>query len=81
MASTNDITGDSIQTGTVTDEYRTGHETIFGVKPPRVPYVYVPPTLQEVEDSQAEDEEFKRIAKEFDDKVVMKEEYYDLDSE
>lgn len=63
MATTNDITGDSIQTGTVTDEYRTGHETIFGVKPPRVPYVYVPPTQQDLDDAKAEDEAFNNINK------------------
>ena len=72
MATTNDITGDSIQTGVVTEEYRSGHETIFGKKPPKVPYVYVPPNVKEVEDAQAEDEEFKRIAKEFDEKVIMR---------
>jgi len=63
MAATNDITGDSIQTGTVTKEYREGHEIIFGKKPPRVPYVYVPPTIQELEDSKAEDEAFENIIK------------------
>jgi hypothetical protein len=61
MASTNDITGDSIQTGFVSDEYREGHETIFGKKPPRVPYVYVPPTPQELDDAKAEDEAFNSI--------------------
>jgi hypothetical protein len=30
MATTNDITGDAIQTGAVTNEYRNGHSTIFG---------------------------------------------------
>jgi hypothetical protein len=63
MATTNDITGDSIQTGVVTDEYRNGHETIFGKKPPRVPYVYVPPTQQEIDDAKAEDEAFESINK------------------
>lgn len=61
MATTNDITGDSIQTKVVTNEYREHHELIFGVKPPRVPYVYVPPTLQELDDAKAEDEAFKSI--------------------
>ena len=58
MATTNDITGDSIQTGVVSEEYRNNHETIFGVKPPKVPYVYVPPTPKEVDDAKAEDEAF-----------------------
>lgn len=63
------------------DEFGERHETIFGKKPPKVPYVYVPPTLKEIDDSRAEDEEFERIRKEFDEKVIMKNEYYDLDSE
>ena len=43
MASTNDITGDSIQTGVVTDEYRDNHELIFGKKEPKPRWV--PPPL------------------------------------
>jgi hypothetical protein len=63
MASTNDITGDSIQTGIVSNEYREGHETIFGKKPPKVPYVYIPPTQQDLDDAKAEDEAFDSISK------------------
>lgn len=59
MATTNDITGDSIQTGVVTDEYRNNYDIIWGKKTP-----------QEKDD--AEDDEFERIKKEFDEKVVMK---------
>lgn len=54
------------------DDFGNRHETIFGKKPPKVPYVYVPPTPKEIDDARAEDEEFKRIAKEFDEKVIMK---------
>ena len=38
------------------------HEAIFGVKPPRVPYVYTP-TPQDLDDAKAEDEAFDRINK------------------
>lgn len=39
------------------------HELIFGVKPPKVPYVYVPPTPQELDDAKAEDEAFDDVLK------------------
>jgi hypothetical protein len=58
MASTNDITGDSIQTGIVSDEYREGHEIIFGKKEPKPRWV--PPPLV-VDDQKAEDEAFDAI--------------------
>jgi hypothetical protein len=45
------------------DEFGNRHETIFGVKPPKVPYVYVPPTPQELDDAKAEDEAFDNINK------------------
>lgn len=61
MATTNDITGDSIQTGVVTDSYRNNYDLIFGKKTPK-----------EIEDAKAEDAEFERIKKEFDEKVIMK---------
>ena len=61
MATTNDITGDSIQTGIVTDEYRNNYDIIWGNKTP-----------QEKDDARAEDDEFQRIKKEFDEKVIMK---------
>jgi len=43
------------------EEFGNKFEGIFGKKEPKKPYVYIPPTLQEVEDSKAEDEEFSRI--------------------
>ena len=61
MATTNDITGDSIQTGVVTDDYRTNYDIIWGKKTPK-----------ERDDALAEDAEFERIRKEFDEKVIMK---------
>lgn len=61
MATTNDITGDSIQTGIVTDEYRSNYDLIWGKKTPK-----------EQDDARAEDAEFDRIKKEFDEKVIMK---------
>jgi hypothetical protein len=60
MATTNDITGDSIQTGVVTDSYRNNYDNIFRKTP------------QEIDDAKAEDAEFERIKREFDEKVVMK---------
>jgi hypothetical protein len=53
MATTNDITGDSIQTGIVTDEYRNNYDIIWGKKTPK-----------EKDDALAEDAEFERIKKE-----------------
>ena len=50
MATTNDITGDSIQTGVVTDAYRNNYDEIFGKKTPK-----------EIDDQQAEDEAFEDI--------------------
>lgn len=38
MASTNDITGDSIRTKASTDAYREGHDRIFGKKAEPYPY-------------------------------------------
>jgi hypothetical protein len=61
MATTNDITGDSIQTGVVTDSYRSNYDIIWGKKTP-----------QEKDDAKAEDAEFERIKREFDEKVIMK---------
>ena len=61
MATTNDITGDSIQTGVVTDAYRENYDLIWGKKTP-----------QEKDDAKAEDAEFERIKREFDEKVIMK---------
>jgi len=61
MATTNDITGDSIQTGVVTDSYRSNYDAIFRKKTP-----------QEKDDAKAEDAEFERIKREFDEKVIMK---------
>lgn len=61
MATTNDITGDAIQTGVVTDTYRDNWELIWGKKTPK-----------EKDDAKAEDAEFERIKREFDDKVIMK---------
>ena len=60
MATTNDITGDSIQTGVVTDSYRNNYDNIFRKTP------------KEVDDAKAEDAEFERIKREFDEKVIMK---------
>lgn len=50
MATTNDITGDSIQTGVVTDSYRNNYELIWGKKTP-----------QEKDDAKAEDDAFEQI--------------------
>ena len=61
MATTNDITGDSIQTGVVTDAYRNNYDLICGKKTP-----------QQKDDARAEDDEFERIKREFDEKVIMK---------
>lgn len=61
MATTNDITGDSIQTGVVTDAYRDNYDLIWGKKTPK-----------EKDDAKAEDAEFERIKREFDEKVIMK---------
>jgi FAD/FMN-containing dehydrogenase len=61
MATTNDITGDAIQTGVVTNSYRDNWEKIWGKKTP-----------QEKDDAKAEDDEFERIKREFDEKVIMK---------
>ena len=47
MASTNDITGDSISTGVVTNEYRDHHELIFGKKEPKPRWV--PPPLPDLD--------------------------------
>ena len=61
MATTNDITGDSIQTGAVSNAYRDNYDLIWGKKTP-----------QEKDDAKAEDAEFERIKREFDEKVIMK---------
>ena len=61
MATKNDITGDSIQTRGVTDNYRNNYDLIWGKKTP-----------QEKDDAKAEDAEFERIKREFDEKVIMK---------
>ena len=61
MATTNDITGDSIQTGAVSNAYRDNYDLIWGKKTP-----------QEKDDAKAEDDEFNRIKREFDEKVIMK---------
>ena len=61
MATTNDITGDSIQTGAVTNAYRDNYDLIWGKKTP-----------QQKDDAKAEDDEFNRIKREFDEKVIMK---------
>lgn len=50
MATTNDITGDSIQTGIVSNEYRNNYDIIWGKKTP-----------QEKDDAKAEDEAFKQL--------------------
>lgn len=50
MATTNDITGDSIQTGVVTNAYRDNYDLIFGKKSPK-----------ERDDAKAEDEAFNSI--------------------
>jgi hypothetical protein len=52
MATTNDITGDSIQTGVVTDSYRNNYELIWGKKTP-----------QEKDDAKAEDDAFEQLEK------------------
>ena len=61
MATTNDITGDSIQTGAVSNAYRDNYDLIWGKKTP-----------QQKDDAKAEDDEFNRIKREFDEKVIMK---------
>ena len=61
MATTNDITGDAIQTGVVTNAYRDNYDLIWGKKTP-----------QQKDDAKAEDDEFNRIKREFDEKVIMK---------
>lgn len=50
MVAKNDITGDSIQTKTATQSYRSNYDNIFRKPDPR-----------EVQDAINEDEEFKRI--------------------
>ena len=50
MATTNDITGDSIQTKTVSNAYRDNFDAIFRKKSP-----------QEKDDAKAEDEAFDEI--------------------
>ena len=50
MATTNDITGDAIQTGVVTNSYRDNWDLIWGKKTP-----------QEKDDAKAEDEAFDSI--------------------
>ena len=52
MATTNDITGDSIQTGAVSNAYRDNFDAIFRKKSP-----------QEKDDAKAEDEAFEEINK------------------
>jgi hypothetical protein len=52
MATKNDITGDSIQTGVVTDKYRNNYDIIWGKKTP-----------QEIDDAKAEDDAFNQIEK------------------
>ena len=52
MSTKNDITGDSIQTRVVTDEYRNNYDIIWGKKTP-----------QEVDDAKAEDDAFNQIEK------------------
>ena len=52
MATTNDITGDAIQTGTVTNAYRDNWDLIWGKKTP-----------QEKDDAKAEDEAFEQVDK------------------
>ena len=52
MATTNDITGDSIQTGAVSNAYRDNYDLIWGKKTP-----------QEKDDAKAEDEAFDDIKK------------------
>ena len=61
MATKNDITGDSIQTKTVSNAYRDNYDLIWGKKTP-----------QQKDDARAEDDEFERIKREFDEKVIMK---------
>jgi hypothetical protein len=57
MATTNDITGDSIQTGVITDTYRNNWELIWGKKTPK-----------EKDDAKAEDEAFDDLQKQLDSK-------------
>jgi hypothetical protein len=57
MATTNDITGDSIQTGVVTNEYRNNYDIIWGKKTP-----------QEKDDAKAEDDAFEQIQKQSESK-------------
>lgn len=62
MAATNDITGDSIQTGSVTNEYRTGHQTIFG-ESKFEKRLREENERKKLEDAKAEDEAFDDILK------------------
>ena len=55
MAATNDITGDSIQTGVVTNAYRDNYDSIFRKTP------------QQMDDEKAEDEAFDDLKK----KLIM----------